>query len=223
MTSADDVYEYGAVVEDREDTSESPDRAVVVNLPPVPADEWEAYDGTTVAEDNPTYNTQADVIVVAFRDALEETHPDWGGDAPLTLPLECHTYAFPAERLRRVGHLHATDTPSDDTDDHSDTDPGSDSDSAPPNETATNDHTGGDTTGDQDTDESQLTEAQHQLYDRLAETAEVSLEADEGATVLVVEKLGVEHRISPDGSVDEGPLADRLAEVASNYLGDETA
>jgi hypothetical protein len=36
--------------------------------------------------------------------------------------------------------------------------------------------------------------------------------------VLVVQKLGEEHRIAPDGTVSDGPVADRLAEIAHEYL-----
>jgi hypothetical protein len=36
--------------------------------------------------------------------------------------------------------------------------------------------------------------------------------------VLVVQKLGEEHRIAADGTVSDGPVADRLAEIAQEYL-----
>jgi hypothetical protein len=193
---SDRVAEIGTLVEDRDDdSSDDSNRAAVVNLPRVPADEWEAYGDTTVAEDNPEYDADADVIVVAFCDDLTDAHPDWSGDAPLNLPLECSTYAFPPGRLQRVGRVDETDTkPAAGDDDATD-----------------------DTHADRDRD------AQAQLRDRLAESAEVTVETDNDAAVLVVEKLGAEHRILPDGTVEGGPLADRLGEVAREYLGAETS
>jgi len=211
----DRVAEIGALVEDRDDDSDDPNRAAVVNLPPVSADEWKAYDDTTVAKDNPEYDADADVIVVAFCDDLADAHPDWSGDAPLNLPLECAVYAFPPGRLRRVGHVDETDSEAGVGDDDAVDDTGADRD------------TGGETDepdgSDDETGNSPLTDAQAQLRDRLAESAEVIVETDGDAAVLVVEKLGGEHRILPDGTVEGGPLADRLGEVAREYLGGETA
>jgi hypothetical protein len=212
---SDRVAEIGALVEDRDDSSDDSNRAAVVNLPPVPADEWEAYDDTTVAEDNPEYDADADVIVVAFCDDLTDAHPDWSGDAPLTLPLECPTYAFPPGRLQRVGHFAETDTQPASGDDDATDDTRVDRNSE--DKTDESDDSGGETA------DSPLTDAQAQLRDRLAESAEVTVETDNGAAVLVVEKLGAEHRIFPDGTVEGGPLADRLGDVAREYLGVETS
>lgn len=212
---SDRVAEIGALVEDRDDDSDNPNHAAVVNLPPVPAAEWEAYADTTVAEDNPEYDADADVIVVAFGDDLADAHPDWSGDAPLNLPLKCSTYAFPPGRLRRVGHVDETDTEPAAGDDDAADDTRADRD--------TGDETDEPDDSDGETGDTPLTDAQAQLRDRLAESAEVTVETDGDAAVLVVVKLGGEHRILPDGTVEGGPLADRLGEVAAEYLGGETA
>jgi len=67
-----------------------------------------------------------------------------------------------------------------------------------------------------------LTDGQEALRERLEETADVAVAPDPDdpeAAVLVVAKLGAEHTIAADGSVEGGPLADRLADVAAEYLG----
>lgn len=181
MSDDPPVAEVGARVVDRDDPD--PNEAVVVNTPPVPADEWEAYtryDGeeVTVAADNPGYDAGAEVVVVAFAEDLADAHPQYAGDAPLELgSVECPTYAFPPGRLERV------DT----------TDP-----------------------------EALLTDEQAALRDRLAESADVRVEREADEAVLVVEKLGEEHRITPDGGVT-GALAGRIEPVAAEYLGGERA
>ena len=94
----------GDLVLDR-DTDHS-DPAVVVNTPPKTADEWKAYTGTTVAEDNPEYPADASIIVVAFRNEILDEQPEMvAPDSPI--PLEdlnevgIKHYSFPAPRLRR--------------------------------------------------------------------------------------------------------------------------
>lgn len=72
-----DDFAIGDTVVDREQSD--PDIAVVVNRPPMAAEEWEAYrsDGevVTVADDNPEYDPTSKVVVVMYPDALEA----WGG------------------------------------------------------------------------------------------------------------------------------------------------
>ncbi|EMA56221.1 hypothetical protein C451_03364, partial [Halococcus thailandensis JCM 13552] len=70
---SDDIC-IGDLVLDR-DTDHS-DPAVVVNTPPTTADEWTAYTGTTVAEDNPEYPADASIIVVAFRNEILDEQPE---------------------------------------------------------------------------------------------------------------------------------------------------
>ena len=105
MTDKPDVRELGARVVDVED--EDPNEAVVVNCPPVPAAEWGAYvdagEEVTVADDNPGYDPDAEVVVVAFADELAGAHPSYEGEDPLPLSeADCATYAFPPGRLKRV-------------------------------------------------------------------------------------------------------------------------
>ena len=196
----DGVDEVGALVVDADDDSDDRDPAVVVNRPPVPCSDWDAYGDTTVAEDNPAYDADDHVVVVAFRHELEAAHPAWDADGALSLPLECPAYAFPPRRLRRVGHVAEDDAVEGGDDSEADTTPAAPVD--------------------------RLTDEQEALRERLEETADVDVEADPDdpeAAVLVVEKLGGEHTIAADGSVEGGPLADRLADVAGEYLGGEEA
>jgi hypothetical protein len=184
------VDEVGAIVVDADDDSDDRDPAVVVNRPPVSCSEWHAYGDTTVAEDNPAYDADDHVVVVAFRHELEAAHPEWDATGALSLPLECPAYAFPPRRLRRVGHVAEDDAPEDGA-------------------------------GEETDPTDRLTDAQERLRERLEETAEVDVRDSGGEAVLVVEKLGAEHTIDADGSVEGGPVADRLADVAAEYLGGE--
>lgn len=100
------VDEVGAVVVDADDGRADRDSAVVINTPPVAINEWAIRrrgEKSTVAEDNPAYDPADAVIVVAFRDALEDAHPEWGPPEAIELPAGCPTFAFPQRRLRRVG------------------------------------------------------------------------------------------------------------------------
>jgi hypothetical protein len=195
------VGEVGALVIDADDDSSTPDEAVVVNRPSVSLDGWVAYrseDGeVTVADDNPAYDPEAEVVVVAFRDELEAAHSDWEPPEALELPADCQTYAFPPRRLRRVGQYVEDDETADDDAD--------DTPNAPVD---------------------RLTGAQRDLRERLEETSDVAVAADPDdseAAVLVVEKLGETHTIDADGNVEGGAIADRLADVAAEYLGGGTA
>lgn len=72
-------------------------------------------------------------------------------------------------------------------------------------------------------DEDDLGSDMVDLKERLEESASVDVGERDGEPVLVVEKLGAEHVITPEGEVAEGPLSDRLADVAAEFLGGESA
>mgnify|MGYP006288020159 CR=1 FL=1 len=97
----------GDFVADREDAD--PDPAVVVNKPPVAAEEWNVGytsegDPVTAADENPEYDPKSEVVIVAFHADLVESHPDWSRDeGSLRLAdAECKTYAFPPGRLQKL-------------------------------------------------------------------------------------------------------------------------
>jgi len=195
LPSVDD-YAVGDTVTDRE--TDDDDTATVINLPPVTCDDWVIYDGSTVAEDNPTYDTDTDVVVVAFDDDLAEHAPTWDGDEPLTLAeASVRFYAFPPGRLRRVEPSSETPT----------TDPDAEA--------------GAETPSDPDGDALDGHDDVRALRDRLEERSAVEVGVEDGAPVLRVDKLGVTHTIAADGSVSDGPVADRLRDVAAEYLGGE--
>ena len=73
----EDQFLPGTVVVDNEDPEPAP--AIVINRPPCTCQEWVAYldsetdEEVTVAEDNPEYDGESDVTVVAFRESLEDS------------------------------------------------------------------------------------------------------------------------------------------------------
>jgi ParB family chromosome partitioning protein len=91
----------GTIVTDADDPS--PNRAVVVNTPRATASEWRTPGGT-VASDNPDYDADEAVVVVAYLDDLHETDY-WAFSGPWPLPLKPLTqssaehYSFPEGRL----------------------------------------------------------------------------------------------------------------------------
>jgi len=187
-------FAVGDTVTDRE--TDDGDTATVINLPPVTCAEWGIYGGSTVAEDNPEYDTDTDVVVVAFDDDLAEHAPAWDGAEPLTLAeTSVRFYAFPAGRLEGVEPSPETPT----------TDPDAEA--------------GAETHSDADGDPLDGHDDVRALRDRLEERSDVDVGVEDGATVLRVEKLGVTHTITADGSVSDGPVADRLRDVAAEYLG----
>ncbi|MFY4815024.1 hypothetical protein ACOJIV_20365 [Haloarcula sp. AONF1] len=92
-----DRFDVGDTVLDREDND--PNSATVINCPPVSCDAWDVGE-ETVADHNPEYDADADVIVVAFDEDLDEAKPEYTGDEPLPLAeIDVPTYAFPPGRL----------------------------------------------------------------------------------------------------------------------------
>lgn len=99
----------GETVVDRGDDSDYPSHAVVLETVNVPARNYPIaeLDGQTVAELNPEYPADADVVLVAFAKDLDEILPGW--EDYTARQLRKHTeqtrlqvYAYPAPRLRRV-------------------------------------------------------------------------------------------------------------------------
>ena len=105
------TFDHGDYVRDVDGNDH---RAVVVNRPDVPAEEWELiYRNGTVAEDNPDYPADAQVVIVAYEHDMERVFPDWeGGPIPCTELHESglRPYAFPAPRLEATGDSHVSDS-----------------------------------------------------------------------------------------------------------------
>jgi hypothetical protein len=216
---SDDIG-IGDLVLDR-DTDHS-DPAVVVNTPPTTADEWTAYTGTTVAEDNPEYPADASIIVVAFRNEILDEQPEMvAPDSPI--PLEdlnevgIKHYSFPAPRLRR-GDPETDDFEAlEDLDDIDDIDSnGTDDESESVDATAEIE----DEADEQDQELQQQEQELEQELDQLSEFLRdngVRSEVDGG--VVVAEKLGESYEITLDGEVNGGgAFQDRLEQLASEYI-----
>jgi hypothetical protein len=202
-----DRFRPGDLVVDVEDGDPDADEAVVVNLPPVAARDWDAYttpdgDTVTVADDNPGYSADAPVVVVAFADELADARPEYDGGGPLALASltdDVMVYGFPEARLDRVGEY---DGGADIADDDGDGD--------------------GPAGADDDAHDDTLDDLRA-LADHLAAGAGVAVRDPRGADAtpwVRVDKLGDTYRVHGDGTVEgDGPLADRLADVAAGYLG----
>jgi len=96
----------GDVVRDR-DSPES--EGVVINLPSKTASEWNVPGRGILAEDNPDYPADDDVVVILFYSKLGREFPYYSGVKPLKLSdlssQGINHYAFPGTRLEKVGEF----------------------------------------------------------------------------------------------------------------------
>lgn len=228
-----DRYRPGTVVIDREDPA--PSEAVVINRPPCTCQEWVAYldsetdEEVTVAEDNPEYDWESDVIVVAFRESLEDQDSEkLPVEEPIPLAeLNCKNYGFPKGRLEIVDESDSVltdqgESSNGDTKQLSESESGDSDVEADPDqrEQPRQDGLG------EDTDETEgVTEPQelpHELEalrDRLSESATVSVEWEDTTPRLHVEKLGTEYRIHVDGTIEgDRALRSKLKPLIEEYL-----
>jgi len=97
--------DLGDVVVDRD--VDDKNEAVVVNTPEEVAEDWYVPGRGQLDEDNPDYPSTDPVVVVVFRETLDEERPYYGGHRALILSDlnedEIPIYAFPESRLRVVG------------------------------------------------------------------------------------------------------------------------
>jgi ParB family chromosome partitioning protein len=102
----------GDVVVDRDDPA---GEAVVVNTPPCETTGWTLRPTLTLAEDNPAYPDDDKVIVVVYRETLEETFPYYCGARPLQLSdlndKGIKFYAFPESRLKKIDEINTRPVP----------------------------------------------------------------------------------------------------------------
>lgn len=111
-----DTLHHGDIVVDRDQAD--PDPAVVVNTPPVQVTEWYVRPlGCTVAEDNPTYPADDDVVAIVYKNELDEHRPYYSGHGHLDLGNLSRdgvsVYFYPESRLRPVGEIEPTPIPLD--------------------------------------------------------------------------------------------------------------
>ncbi|QCC60231.1 hypothetical protein DVR14_21100 (plasmid) [Natrinema thermotolerans] len=99
---------YGDIAHD--DEVDEPEDLVVVNLPPVTADEWELED-ETLADQNPKYPADDDVVITVEFETLDKVMPDWDlRETPIPLDeleeAEIAYEPFPEHRLIREEDSH---------------------------------------------------------------------------------------------------------------------
>lgn len=241
-TSSD--IRIGHLVFDRDCAPEQANPAVVVNIPPKQADEWDAYGDTTVAEDNPDYPASAPIIVVAYRDDLREDTQLAEKVAPnVPIPLQelskagIKHYSFPAPRLRladpetddvskktvdttddKSSNSSPSSTSNDDSDDTetrpAEQDTGEASESGNEDEGEDESRSAENEADAETGDEGNKQELQ-QLTEHLLDNG-VRSEIEDG--MVVAEKLGQRYEIGLDGEVDgDGPYQDRLEQLVSDY------
>lgn len=211
----DDEHEFaaGEVVHDRDD--EEPNGAVVVNVPPIPASEWDvtALD-KTLAEANPAYPEDAQTVIVVFREALAEYFEttDATGDLESQIPIatladeRVQFYAFPAPRLESTGERYT----------HS-----SEAETEPPEEerAASGAALAESTTPDSAVDAERKTEgdaaAVDALEERLASSGMRVVDRDEAGT-LTVAKMRDTYRVEPGRVIEgDGRFRQRLEDLVA--------
>ena len=212
--SRDHQFTVGDVVLDTH--QDSPNPAVVLNLPPKQADEWVAYADTTVAEDNPDYPDDSPLVVVGFYDDLAEHAEEllWPeSPVPLTELSDygVKDYAFPVDRLKpaddtSLAERHAgADQATTETDTEADTT--SDADEYDDSEPAT---THEDNEGSSENNNGRQQDLRN-LRDHLKDNG---VRSEIGDETVVVEKLGETYRLSTDEVVEgDGPYRDRLEQL----------
>ncbi|MFC7213063.1 ParB N-terminal domain-containing protein [Saliphagus sp. GCM10025334] len=110
MSDFEPAFETGEVVIDREYAGSDPNRAVVVNQPPTVAHDWEIFSRRkTLAEDNPEYPEDDRVVIVVYKQDLEEVYPYYTGAFSIRLSRlnqdGVKYYSFPESRLKVVDSL----------------------------------------------------------------------------------------------------------------------
>jgi hypothetical protein len=226
------AFAIGDVVHDRDD--DTPNDAIVVNLPSKTADEWIAYRETTVADDNPDYPTDARVIVVGYAAELQRTFPDWDRESHLPLDQINESsvghYSFPAPRLTIVESAESSGESPPSDDESTESDSASDEASATP----ADDDKEPDTALDSVTDttesvedgsepddapatEADLSESMRALKARL-EDGGMTVEIEPDGDALSVSKLGDIYRVRPGEVIEgEGALRGRLSSIVDEY------
>lgn len=187
----DGVDEVGAIVVDADDDSADRDRAVVVNTPPVEIDEWEVRRPGQVATvaEDNPAYDPAEAVIVVAFRDELEAAHP-EWEPPEAIELPAACRTF-AFPQRRLRRVGS----------YGEDDAAGDDGDAP------------------GSDALELSEPQRRLRTRLEESCHVDVDVREGEAVLVAEKLGDEHVIRPDGSVEGGAVAGQLEDVAAEYLG----
>ena len=215
-----DTQEYafaaGEVVRDRDD--DDPNDAIVVNVPPIPASEWDvtALD-QTLAEANPDYPADAQTVIVVFREVLTEyfegtdTTGEFDSQIPIATLADEHVqfYAFPAPRLEATGERYTHSSESEATEQATDEEQ-RDSDA--------------ESVGSADPNPAQATEIKTEgdaaavdaLAERLTNNGMRVVDRDDDAGTLTVKKMRDTYRVEPGRVIEgEGRFRQRLEQLVS--------
>lgn len=229
------TWTVGDTVRDRDD--DDPDPAIVVNAPDVRADEWTVpHIQTTVAEDNSKYPVDAPVVVVVFKDTLEESFPEWERDNPIPITdlndAGVKHYSFPTPRLApfKPAAITTTDADADRAGDSSLTDVTTSSSSFRTDENEDKDMDQSYTSAASDPDSDSTTDTSTSIEDSTTQPAAAvrtlkqrlenggmttEVEAD-GQTIRTT-KLGETYRVRPGEILDgDGALRSRLEDIVTS-------
>jgi hypothetical protein len=175
-----------------------PSEGIVISRPPEQMiEDWEfsTDDGTkTTADTNPEYPADTQLVIVAFKNALNGYWPEWEEADPDDLfagvrANGVHHYGFPEPRLAPVNHSE---------------------NASPEGEETTKQREMGEETGPPD----KFTP----VIERL-EQNDFSIAYDATVQELQVEKYGVEHTIGHDGSVQgESGIKGRIETIVNRFL-----
>jgi ParB family chromosome partitioning protein len=106
----DSPFFPGDIVLDEDNPTEE---GVVISLPSKQAHEWDVPGRGILAEDNPEYPDDDDIVVILFQKTLCEEFPYYSGVKPLEVSKlsaqGINHYAFPASRLEKIGEIDTHD------------------------------------------------------------------------------------------------------------------
>jgi hypothetical protein len=223
-------WDHGDVVRDREDND--PDPAIVVNTPGAPADEWDIsrFD-KTVAEDNPDYPPDAEIITVVYEENLREAFPNWAANNPITYATlderSVQHYSFPDPRLEptesnATGATNVAEASESESDPEPAPDGEADVDTTPDDE-ATSPATADETHASGSADASAETATESAPNEPSAAVRALERRLDDGGMTTEIEpdqrtiratKLGDTYRVRPGEVLDgDGPLRSRLETI----------
>ena len=227
MPNSETAWNHGDVVYDRED--DDPDPAIVVNTPGAPANEWDVPRfGKTVAEDNPEYPPDAEIVTVVYEENLDEAFPNWEANNPITYATlderGVQYYSFPDPRLEPVEQPDATETTDSDSDSEPEPDPeGATDDSTAPNDETASTATANETHAADSSDASTATTTEDapsqpsaavQVLKQRLEDGGMTTELEADDRTIRATKLGDTYRVRPGEVLDgDGPLRNRLEEL----------
>lgn len=214
-------FSIGDYIVDTEADARNP--AVVVNKPPQRANEWVAFRNTTVAEDNPDYDPESIVVIVAFVNEILENDAEEYLDPSEPVPIsdlhdhDIKDYAFPDGRMAffagEIPGVGRIDPPEDAEEDEIVGDSVLDSESESSSESPSEDESVGEHTEDEKVeDESQpIPEPLRPVATHLDENDVEYDVTDEG---LRIEKLNQVYEVDTERTVTgEGLHYDQIAEL----------